>query len=294
MYKLSIGICTYNRVDIILNCVEAILTSVSNSRFVIGEDVELIVVDNKSTDKTGEILKSSDYFSKGLFKYIFESNQGLSNARNRFLDESQGELLLFLDDDAILCNGCVDAYIDAVTDNPSVDFFGGMVCEESFEGKPKWFDENFHMAYSILNLGSSVCKFPKKIGPIGANFMVRRKAITKIRFRTDLGRVGGSLLSGEETDFLIKSGYSHDNSLYVGNASVVHCFSRERYTKTWAIQRFKLNGKSDWYMRTGLKGKLTGLLSQVYHALASVKSLNYFYIQCRLYSLIYFCISSIK
>ncbi|HDY7456571.1 TPA: glycosyltransferase [Vibrio vulnificus] len=294
MCRLSIGVCTYNRVDIINDCIGAILSSVSNSEIANSSDVELIVIDNNSTDGTSEVLKSSCDFLYGNFKYILEEKQGLSHARNRFLEESRGELLLFLDDDALLSKSAIEEYIHVADKNPHIYFFGGMVCEEKFEGKPGWFDSHFHMAYSILDLGSITSKFPKKLGPIGANFMIRRSIVANIKFRTDLGRVGGSLLSGEETDFLVRAGINSNNSLYVGRASVVHCFSRERYTKEWAVKRFQLNGKSDWHMRNGFKGKTIGFLSQIYHFLSSFKSLNLFYIQCRFYSLLNFCVCAVK
>ncbi|MGL0928696.1 glycosyltransferase family 2 protein [Vibrio vulnificus] len=294
MCKLSIGVCTYNRVDIINDCVSAILSSVSNSEVANSSDVEVIVIDNNSTDGTSDVLKLSHDFLHGGFKYILEEKQGLSHARNRFLEESSGELLLFLDDDALLASNAIEEYIRVADKYRYINFFGGMVCEEKFEGKPRWFDSHFHMAYSILDLGRITSKFPNKLGPIGANFMIRRSVVANIKFRTDLGRVGCSLLSGEETDFLVRAGINRNNSLYVGTASVVHCFSRERYTKEWAVQRFQLNGKSDWHMRNGFKGKTIGFFSQIYHFLSSFKSLNPFYIQCRFYSLLIFCVCAVR
>ena len=64
-------------------------------------NVELIVVDNASTDETAAIVKGS---ASGLHvRYQFEPEKGLSRARNTGLVAAKGEVLLFTDDDVIPC-----------------------------------------------------------------------------------------------------------------------------------------------------------------------------------------------
>jgi glycosyltransferase involved in cell wall biosynthesis len=283
MIKLSIGVCTYNRDDIIIKCLDSIVKSISFSNS--SSEIEIVVVNNNSTDNTARLLE--EFESKCDFSKVFyENKQGLSNARNRLLSESDGEYLLFLDDDVILNIATVDSYLNAIKENSEIKFFGGKVIPDSNVDKPKWFDANFYMAFSILDIGRDTINFPGKLGPIGANLMIKNSTINDIKFRTDLGRVGTSLLSGEETDFLNRTGFNRENALYVGGASVTHCFSESRYSTTWALERYIQNGKSDFQMRQGIKNKLIGFLSQCFHFYKSILTLNSVYIKCRFYSML--------
>lgn len=59
--------------------------------------VEVIVVDDGSTDETAEILRG--YGSR--IRYIHQTNQGVSAARNRAIAASHGEIIAFLDADDV-------------------------------------------------------------------------------------------------------------------------------------------------------------------------------------------------
>ncbi|MDO6542473.1 glycosyltransferase [Photobacterium sanguinicancri] len=274
MIKFSIGICTYNRSEMLQSCLKALNKHLSHR-----DDFEIIVVDNNSTDNTAELL---DEFN--CIKRFVEYNQGLSFARNRLIKESVGDYILFLDDDSIISNDILREYELAVLTFPDNYIYGGKVIPEDEVSPPKWFDSKFHMAFSILDLGTKTFKFKKPYGPIGANFMVKKSFIGDVSFRTDLGRVGNILLSGEETDFIVKLGGA-ETCIYVGTAMVNHHFEHKRYSSLWAIERFKQNGISDYIMRKQNHKLLTGLLSQLYHLMLSLKGNNLIYTKCRFYSL---------
>jgi glycosyltransferase involved in cell wall biosynthesis len=76
---ISCIVCTYNRQDFILQCLEALsLQSLAPKEF------EVIVVDNRSKDKTAELVRGfiQDH-PKVQMAYVLEEEQGLSFARNR-------------------------------------------------------------------------------------------------------------------------------------------------------------------------------------------------------------------
>lgn len=87
---LSVIIPTYNRGRLILNSV----TSVLNQTY---KNIELIVVDDCSTDNTEEILKS---INDSRIKYVkLEKNSGACIARNKGIELSTGKFIAFNDSD---------------------------------------------------------------------------------------------------------------------------------------------------------------------------------------------------
>ena len=88
MPKISVIIPTYNRGQYITQALESVL----NQTF---HDYEIIVIDDGSTDNTQEILKKFE----GKIISLRQDNQGISNTRNRGINESHGVYITFLDSD---------------------------------------------------------------------------------------------------------------------------------------------------------------------------------------------------
>lgn len=63
------------------------------------ENIELIIVNNGSTDKTAEIIKKYEKILKGKIKNIYTEIPNVSNARNIGIDNSTGKYLVFIDAD---------------------------------------------------------------------------------------------------------------------------------------------------------------------------------------------------
>jgi glycosyltransferase involved in cell wall biosynthesis len=90
--KISIILPTYNR----LAFLEEAIRSIASQEF---QDWELIVVDDGSTDGTGEYLAQRLSILDQPCQYIYQNNQGAYAARNRGLDESRGTYVAFYDSD---------------------------------------------------------------------------------------------------------------------------------------------------------------------------------------------------
>jgi len=86
--RVSIIIPTYNRASLLREALESVFAQTY-------QDFEVIVVDDGSTDGTGEILK--DLLDK--VRYIRQENLGCGAARNRGMEEAKGEYIAFLDSD---------------------------------------------------------------------------------------------------------------------------------------------------------------------------------------------------
>lgn len=86
---VSIIIPTYNREYLVGEAIKSVLDQTFRN-------FEIIVVDDGSTDKTADTIKS---FSDDRVKYISQANRGRSNARNEGLKRAAGRYITFLDSD---------------------------------------------------------------------------------------------------------------------------------------------------------------------------------------------------
>src|ERR1700751_5211074 len=87
--KVSVVIPTYNRAEKVRDGIESILAQTLT-------DLEIIVVDDGSSDNTGKILGET---VGGRIRYYAQTNQGASVARNKGIEEARGEWIAFLDSD---------------------------------------------------------------------------------------------------------------------------------------------------------------------------------------------------
>lgn len=87
--KVSVVIPTYNRVANVQNGIKSVLAQTFS-------DLEIIVVDDGSSDDTGNTLR---YAFGDRIRYYHQDNQGSSVARNKGVEAARGELIAFLDSD---------------------------------------------------------------------------------------------------------------------------------------------------------------------------------------------------
>lgn len=110
---VSVIIPTYNYARFIGEAIESVLTQTYR-------DFEIIVVDDGSTDETGDVVSR---FSE--VRYIFQTNQGIAAARNEGVRASQGHSLVFLDADDRLLPNALEAGVNSLNDHPACAFVSG-------------------------------------------------------------------------------------------------------------------------------------------------------------------------
>ena len=115
--RVSVVIPTYNYGKYISEAVESVLAQTYT-------DIEIIVVDDGSTDQTPQIL---DKYT-GAIRCIRQQNLGASEARNRGIRESTGDVIAFLDADDKWISNKLALQIAAMDENPQV----GLVYTNSF------------------------------------------------------------------------------------------------------------------------------------------------------------------
>ena len=106
--------------------------AVESARAASRAEVEIVVVDDASTDETAEVCRTL----AGV-KYVrLERNQGVAGARNVGLLASSGEYVAFLDDDDRRLPGSLDLQVAALEENPAAGFCCGPLLFADAEGRP--------------------------------------------------------------------------------------------------------------------------------------------------------------
>lgn len=113
MQRVSIIITTHNRPRLLSRAVESARLS--------GRDPEIVVVDDASTDETGELCRSLH----GIRYVRGERNQGVARARNVGLRASSGEFISFLDDDDERLPGSLDMQVERLEAEPRAGMIYG-------------------------------------------------------------------------------------------------------------------------------------------------------------------------
>jgi glycosyltransferase involved in cell wall biosynthesis len=106
---VSVIIPTYNRKDKVVEAIK----SVVDQDF---DNVEIIVVDDGSTDGTAEFLKSLNL----PVIVITQLNGGVSNARNTGIRASKGKYIAFLDSDDLWLPGKLEAQVKFLENHPDI------------------------------------------------------------------------------------------------------------------------------------------------------------------------------
>lgn len=121
MAKVSVIIPTYNQPMLLCEAIDSVLNQTFN-------DLELIIVDDGSTDNTSDIIARYKKRSNKI-RYFFQKNGGPSAARNAGIQLSNGEYVSFLDHDDILLPTKIEKQVDFLSTNKNF----GMVFSNAYE-----------------------------------------------------------------------------------------------------------------------------------------------------------------
>ncbi|WP_062067178.1 glycosyltransferase family 2 protein [Cellvibrio sp. OA-2007] len=193
---LSIVICTYNNSESLAITIQQILSQkISNP-----ERVELVVINNNSSDNTNQVLENIQN-TNFPFRHYFESRQGISHARNTGFENSLGAYILYTDDDAEIPQYWLERYINRIlVSNPDCIF--GKITVIWDMPSPWWYeDEKYQSFFAAIDYGDEEFQISDKRYPfLSKNACIRKNCLIEIGgFDPTLGRKGALLAGGEET-----------------------------------------------------------------------------------------------
>jgi len=177
-----------------------------------GHDVDVLVVDNASTDGTGEVAAS---FGDSVNVCRLDSNVGPSGARNAAVERTSGELIMFIDADDLWPVDAITQRLMILEDNPDLEVVAG-----SFTCVPDGFDDR---------IGRMSDYTPEKWWSfIPSSTTVRRSTFEAV------GPFDPSLLCGEDTDWYLRA---RDGGTRILRDLRSHCLYRQHPDSLTASNR---------------------------------------------------------
>lgn len=230
MILVSVIICTRNPREAYFKRVLATLAAQTAP----AETWELIIVDNGSTSPVAD--RGFQLPANG--RIVVEEQAGKTHALLAGIRESNGELVLVVDDDNVLAPDYLEQAIALAGEYPRIGVFGGRLLPE-FESRPGDWMKPFWKNLALLDFDRDRWTNQRDFAvfPPGAGMCIRRSIadsyvsqLANDGLRKGLDRVGQLLGSGGDTDLVLQA---IDAGWGVGQftrLSLTHLIPRERLT----------------------------------------------------------------
>ncbi|AFY50942.1 glycosyl transferase [Nostoc sp. PCC 7524] len=248
--NFTVAIPTYNGV----NRLPQVLERLRNQIDLHNINWEIIVIDNNSTDGTSQLIKDyqNQWSSYLKLHYYFEPEQGLAFARNKAIQEANGEFIGFLDDDNLPANDWVISAYEFGQKYPKAGAYSSQI-HGLFEVEPSAQLKPIIFYLAINERGSQAMLYePRQKGfPPGAGLVVRRQVWKDcVPNRLFLvGRVGTSMLAGEDAEalsYIYQAGWE----IWYNPAMVVeHIIPHWRLERSYLISLMRGIGLSRYHLR---------------------------------------------
>lgn len=244
--EVDIAICTWNRASLLSQT----LASISQLDIPAHIQLTLLLVDNRSTDQTPDVIRAFEatpFGNRHSVKSLFEPQPGHTVSRNRAVAAAEGDLILWTDDDVSVAKNWVAQYVAAADESPQFSFWGSVI-EPQFEtDRPKWIGENWDLlkgCFAYRDLGEEPIELNESRLPYGANFAIRTEIQKTFRFDQQLGRRGNQVNGEDEVDLLRRMIDQGHRGGWVPHATVKHVIPVDRATEKYVYDYFVGQGRA--------------------------------------------------
>lgn len=267
--RISIIICTYNRANYLRDTLQSLLKNEADPDW-----YELLIIDNNSTDNTPAVAHQFiDSSPDHNIRYIKETNQGLSFARNRGIREANNPTLLFLDDDIIASSQFISSWLTFFNQHPDAKCAGGKIEVQFDDPRPEWMSHFLLPLLGHHNLGNSIKTYGRSKYPFGGNMAFRQSIFEEYGFfDTDLGRKGEELKASEEKEFFHRLKNNDIEIYYLPDAVLHHRVNYERLTPDYIKRQAVGLGQSIALQlrKKSLTSKITKGSSELFKLIATL------------------------
>lgn len=228
MLPLRVAVCTNRPAAAMLSCRDALVAQVPTQSMILvtsGLEPEAVVAHRASFPGT----------------VLVEPRRGLSLARNRALAAcGDGELLAFVDDDAVVAEGWREALERHWARAGSrIACIGGPIRPRYQAPPPAWLSEDLLQVLTVLDLGPRPRDLDPEVAAVfGANISFRADALRRVGgFDAAFGHRGGRTGFSEEDEAQRALARLGHGVRYVPDAAVWHLIPPERLTRGSFLRR---------------------------------------------------------
>ena len=238
---VEVAICTFNRARLLHQTLEsfAALDVPPSLHWT------LTVVDNGSTDDTATVCAAFDHLLP--IRRILETKAGLSNARNRALQELKADYIVFTDDDVLVDRQWIRTFVDTARRWSDAAAFGGPI-EPNFPVEP---EPDLVAAFPALAKGFCGLDHLREEGPLpptfpvfGANMAYRAAAVQGLLFDPNLGNTPNSQRGGEEIKFMNEIRARGGRVIWCPQMRVKHYVDPSRMTLDYLVSFYEDRGET--------------------------------------------------
>lgn len=245
---ISVILCCHNSTQRL----NKTLLHLAKQKKVSNAKIEIILVDNASTDNTGEFARNiwHDYGNPYELKIIKENQPGLSYARKAGVLAANGTIGIFCDDDNWLNESYIEEVLTTFEKYPKIGIIGGASAANLEIQAPPWFYTNCY-AYAVGIQAPQSCDITYRGYVWGAGMAFRTHLLKEIYKNPDIeilaiGRKLNSLASGDDSEICAWYIFYGYKLYYNSNMKFIHSISTNRLTDEYRKRFTAENQKSIW------------------------------------------------
>lgn len=225
---ISIIVVTYNRKLLLKECLETVLTQKTN------EEVEIIVIDNYSSDGTEDFIKES--FADRVRFFNNKVRMSLSACKTLGINVAKGEVIAFIDDDCVASKNWLNEIKNSLVD---YDFVGGIVLPIPNIKFPWWWNKSLNWLIGINPMPS------KKFPPLGSNIAFNKYVLDVLQKNNNIILTYNQYLPYAEDNYRIRNALVKGFSMGINpNMIVYHQIPKQRLKIAYLLKRSYNEGRA--------------------------------------------------
>lgn len=236
---VSVIIPTYNGADLIEKSIPSWFSQTLSKK-----EFEVFIVDNRSSDNTRSLVEEL-IAEKSNFHYLYEGTPGATAARHAGVRASQGDILVFADNDILVNQDCLKETLKVYKNNSDCVAVTGRITIQWDKDEPTWITP-YKYLLGYLNYGDNV-RYGYNFYLNGGYMSVRREIFERLHgFNPDL--IGPYLIGDGDTGLAKKIFKEHLIIGYSPFVAIQHLQQTDKHGSTKGVAlHFFNNGIADSY-----------------------------------------------